>query len=92
MSNQVRLRCEFHGRVQGVGFRFTTVHLAAGFRVTGFVRNLANGGVELVAEGEKTEVQRFVAALRARMAGYIHRAEETWGPATGEFSGFRIAH
>ena len=47
-----RRRVVFSGRVQGVGFRFTCQSLARGFDVAGYVRNLADGRVELVAEGE----------------------------------------
>ena len=62
----------YSGRVQGVGFRYTTHSLAQQFAVTGFVRNLPTGEVELVAEGEAGEVQRFLNALAKQMARYIH--------------------
>ena len=65
-------RCVLYsGTVQGVGFRYTALHLARGFAVGGAVRNLADGRVELVAEGEAAEVERFLAAVRRQMAGYI---------------------
>jgi len=63
-------RCwTFHGRVQGVGFRYTTLRLAGRFRVTGSVRNLPAGTVELVAQGESDELSRF-------LAGHIERVDE----------------
>jgi acylphosphatase len=64
-------RVVYAGTVQGVGFRYTTRALAQNFAVTGFVRNLPDGNVELVAEGEQAEVQRFLDALDRKMARYI---------------------
>jgi acylphosphatase len=64
-------RVVFTGTVQGVGFRYTTMGIAQGFAVTGFVRNLPDGRVELIAEGADDEVERFLDAIRRRMAGYI---------------------
>lgn len=64
-------RVIFVGRVQGVGFRYTAKGLAQGFAVTGYVRNLPDGTVELVVEGEEDEVARYLEALKERMAGYI---------------------
>lgn len=61
----------YSGRVQGVGFRYTAQRLASQYPVTGFVRNLPNGGVELLAEGPAEHVNAFLAALAGRMAGYI---------------------
>jgi acylphosphatase len=67
----VRKRVLYSGQVQGVGFRYTTRELARGFAVTGFVRNLPDGRVELVAEGEADEVTDFLDALAERMASYV---------------------
>ena len=73
-------RVYYSGRVQGVGFRYTAERMAAGFTVAGYVRNLPNGSVELVAEGESDQVEAFLASLGQQMASYIQRAtvvEET---------------
>ena len=64
-------RILYTGRVQGVGFRYTATSVAQTFAVAGFVRNLSDGRVELVAEGEAGEVDRFLAGVADRMAGYI---------------------
>jgi len=85
-----RLRVNFSGIVQGVGFRFTTERIARRFPVTGFVRNLPNGQVELVAEGEEGPLQEFLKEVREGFGSYIHEAEVKWGPATGEFERFGI--
>jgi acylphosphatase len=64
-------RVHYSGRVQGVGFRFTTHRLSRGFDVAGFVRNLPDGRVELVAEGGPAEVDAFLQAVWDAMAHYI---------------------
>ncbi len=86
----VRVRLLYTGRVQGVGFRYTTSQVAAGHAVTGFVRNLPDGRVELVAEGEPAELDHLVAAVAERMAGHIDRVDRHSSPATGEFAGFAV--
>jgi acylphosphatase len=68
-------RVTYSGSVQGVGFRYTTRRLAHGFPVAGFVRNLPDGDVEIVAEGEASDVEAFLAAVARRMQGYIAKAE-----------------
>lgn len=81
----------FSGCVQGVGFRQTTVDIAQGFNVAGVVRNLADGRVELVVEGDASEITRFQEAIVARMKSNIGNVEATESPAAGQFKGFRIA-
>ena len=87
----IRQSVYYSGRVQGVGFRFTASHIARQFAVTGFVRNLADGRVELVAEGDRQEVKKFLAALADNMAANIKNVDSHEGTATGEFTGFEIA-
>ena len=94
MSQSDRQQREVHyaGSVQGVGFRYTVRSLASRFEVTGFVRNLADGRVHLVAEGEAAEVVAFLDAVRAEMHYYINDVEETVRPVAGRFRGFEIRH
>lgn len=80
----------FEGRVQGVGFRFTTRHMAQKFQVTGFVRNLPDGRVEVVVEGTAEEVEAFVGAVQKEMTRYIFDTKITTEPATGEFGEFGV--
>jgi len=82
----------FSGRVQGVGFRYATHRIAAEFAVAGTVRNLADGRVELVAEGDSDELGLFVGAIQEEMSGYISHVQVSESPATGEFNGFHIIH
>jgi acylphosphatase len=73
-------RVYYSGAVQGVGFRYTAQGLAGGFAVAGYVRNLPDGRVELVVEGQSEQVKGFLAAIAKRMSGYIEEtvvAEET---------------
>jgi len=85
-----RVEVYYSGCVQGVGFRYTVRSLASRFNVTGFVRNLVDGRVELVAEGTPDELRRFLQAIQQAMRGHIRKAEESRRPATGEFEEFTI--
>ena len=80
----------FSGRVQGVGFRYSTVQVAKEFEVTGFVQNLADGRVQLEAEGTPDEVGRFVAAIEERMHGLIRKVERQARRAPRQHHGFQI--
>ncbi|MBX3413828.1 MAG: acylphosphatase [Pirellulales bacterium] len=80
----------YSGRVQGVGFRYTTRRIAADYAVTGHVRNLPDGRVELVVEGASGELDRFLAALAAEMSAYISGAESRTSAPRGTYDGFDI--
>ncbi len=82
----------FDGRVQGVGFRYTTQNIAMRYNVLGYVRNLHDGRVELVMEGDQQEIEQVVDSLRQRMNGYIRHMDSQVIPATGEFETFAIRH
>ena len=87
-----RLQVFYVGNVQGIGFRYTVKALAAGFEVTGTVRNLPDGRVELAAEGLKGELSAFQQAIRESELGHFIRKEEvTWAEPQGGFRGFEIA-
>ena len=81
----------YSGKVQGVGFRYTVKTVAAGFELTGIIRNRPDGRVELMAEGSRTELGDFrTAILDAGLAGFISDEQVTWLPAKNEFRGFEI--
>ena len=88
----LRYTITFAGRVQGVGFRATTEDVAAGFDVSGWVRNERDGSVLCIAEGEKAELDRFVEAVKRAMASCLRDTNIQDSPATGEFSGFGVRH
>ena len=88
-------RCRVHiyysGRVQGVGFRYTAKNVATGYEVTGIVRNLPDGRVELLAEGPRDELEAFQLGVRESGLGPLISNEEVrWEDPQGEFRGFEI--
>ncbi len=89
--DRVRRTVLFSGQVQGVGFRYSTQTVASRFAVTGFVRNLHDGRVELVAEGSRAELDRLQEAVEQAMSGYIQESSASDSPVTGEFQSFRIS-
>lgn len=81
----------YAGRVQGVGFRYTVRQLAHGFDVVGYVRNLDDGRVEMVIEGEEEELNRFTKHVGSSdLAPYIRHETVEWQAPTGEFRSFSI--
>jgi acylphosphatase len=88
-----RRRVWYSGRVQGVGFRFTCERLAAGFPVAGFVRNLPDGRVELLVEGENQAVSDFLDAIEREMGRYIQSvASEPESTENSVLNGFSIRY
>ncbi|MEN6405143.1 MAG: acylphosphatase [Thermoguttaceae bacterium] len=94
MSEPQRQQREIYyaGHVQGVGFRYTVRSLAAGFDVTGFVRNLPDGRVQVVVEGQPREIDEFLDSVQREMSHYIQAAHQTTLSATGRFAMFEIRH
>jgi acylphosphatase len=91
MVQRKQMRILYSGRVQGVGFRYTVKTVATGFEVTGTVRNLPDGRVELVAEGSSEELAAFRAAIpEAGLDGFIRDEAASWGEAQNSFRGFEI--
>ena len=80
----------FSGRVQGVGFRYTTQQIATNFAVTGFVKNLPDGRVQLVVEGAKQEIADLISAIQSRMADHVRDVEQTASTFQSEFNLFEI--
>ena len=86
-----RAQVYYSGRVQGVGFRYSVRETACGFEVAGFVCNLPDGRVELLAEGDEEELKAFLEAIDSgHLAGYIRGRDVNWVDASGEFKGFEI--
>lgn len=95
-----RVHIFYSGQVQGVGFRYTTHNLATELntasrsperRITGWVRNLRDGRVELVAESEAETLRELLARIKQKFGSSIQRADEEWSDGTGEFVDFTIA-
>lgn len=86
----IRRTVLFEGRVQGVGFRYTACEIAREFDVTGSVRNLPDGRVEMVIEGRSDELDRFQTAVGRAMERNIRRTVVTEGVPSGTFDGFGV--
>ena len=81
------------GRVQGVGFRFFAMRAAARHQVSGTVRNLPDGCVEVVAEGEREAMEGFKQELTTGpVFADVTDIEELDLPVTGRYRDFRIDH
>jgi acylphosphatase len=86
-----RLEVSVAGRVQGVGFRVFVVRQAMALGLVGWVANTPAGGVDVVAEGPRDDLERLLQALRVGPpAALVERVTPRWGPARGGPSGFAI--
>ncbi|MBO93907.1 MAG: acylphosphatase [Opitutales bacterium] len=82
----------FRGRVQGVGFRWATQKVAADFPVFGYVKNLPDGSVEMVAEGEMSETKSFLAAVQNTMATWVESCDVSEHRGPRRFTDFSILY
>jgi len=81
------------GRVQGVGFRYLSQRAATSNNLTGYVRNLSDGNVEIVAEGENQNINQFIKALRNDHSfARVLNIRQSDLPFTGNFEGFQIKY
>lgn len=88
-----RLKATIYGRVQGVGFRVFVQDKARALGLTGYARNKYSPQryVEVVAEGPRPALETLLRYLqRGPSLAYVERVDVQWGPATGEFHGFRV--
>ena len=81
----------FSGTVQGVGFRFAVQRYARDLGLTGWVRNLSDGRVEVLAQGEKKKLERLICSVEDYFEGYIADKEIDFNDANSEFKDFRIS-
>ena len=91
MADMLRLRMTVRGRVQGVLFRQATANQANELGLTGWVKNLSDGGVEIVAEGPRRELEILAAwANEGPRMARVESVEEQWTEFQGGFDGFRV--
>jgi len=87
-----RVHLIIRGRVQGVFFRHSTREQAVELEVSGWVRNRSDGTVEVVAEGEREQLEKLLAwCQQGPPSARVISVDAEWGQATGEFQGFRYA-
>jgi len=84
------LHVYYSGSVQGVGFRFAAERAAASLGLSGWVRNLRDGRVEVMCEGSEAALKKFLANIEGVFKEYIRGADANWGEAAGKFAGFDI--
>ncbi len=87
---QKKVQVIYTGSVQGIGFRFTAERMANDYGVKGYVKNLYNGNVELVAEAEEKTLKDFLQAIVEDMGNKIDNYSVDWLDPTGEFNRFEI--
>lgn len=88
---KARIHIVVEGRVQGVGFRFECVRMATQLGLRGWVKNMDDGSVEIVAEGEREMVERMTAwARKGPYGAHISACRATPEPPTGEFESFEV--
>ena len=91
MSEKTRLHATVHGDVQGVSFRYYTLKQARSLDVVGWVRNLWDGSVEIVAEDDRETLDKLLVWLnRGPPAATVERVDVEWQPATGRFRQFEV--
>ena len=93
MADPASLQATVHGRVQGVFFRSFVERRAEALKLTGYVRNLRDGTVEVRAEGERPQLEKLLEFLNV---GYrparVDNVVTSWGEFTGNFSGFNVRY
>ncbi len=87
---KIRKVALFSGRVQGVGFRHTTVALAGAYKISGTVRNLPDGSVELILEAAPEQIEKILHDIEKRFAGFITSISLQTQAAQGLLPGVRI--
>ena len=85
-----RIHVYYSGYVQGIGFRYTVERVAGSLGLAGWVKNLDDGRVEAVCEGETTRLKEFLQKINGALKDYIKDTDLEWSAATGEFKNFNI--
>lgn len=82
----------YSGFVQGIGFRFTTQKFAEHLGLKGWVKNLSNGSVEMIVEGEESDIRALIEKIDAHFKDHIQYKDVGFSSADGKFFDFRIAY
>ena len=90
--SQIAKQIIFKGRVQGVGFRYTTHRVASRYDLSGFVRNLPDGSVEALLQGTAPNIQACLNDLKDTFGGYLRDINTTDQPVNPQYHDFRITY
>ena len=85
-----QLHLYYSGRVQGIGFRYTVQDIANQQKVYGWVKNLSDGRVEVLAEAEKDALAIFIEQISQHFSQHIKEVNSIWQPASGQFRDFQV--
>jgi len=90
LSMKKQLHIFYSGRVQGIGFRYTVQDMANQQKVSGWIKNLDDARVEIVAEAEEDTLNNFLQQVNQHFSRYIEDVKTQWLPASGQFRDFQI--
>ena len=85
-----QLHIYYSGKVQGIGFRYTVQDVASVLKIYGWVKNLNDGRVEVLAEAEEDTLDSFLGQVNQHFSRYIKEVNVEWQPASGEFRDFQV--
>ena len=92
-AEQLALHAVVHGRVHGVGFRYSTIMQAQRLRLVGYVRNVFDGTVEVVAEGPKEGLTRLISWLKkGPPLAHVTNLDYNFKPISGKYRSFSISY
>ena len=89
-SENVQAHIVYSGMVQGVGFRYTAHRIAVSLELCGWVKNLADGRVEILIEGKKEKVEAFMREMGSHFGSYIRNKDLTFQNSLAEFKDFQV--
>ncbi len=88
----IKAHIYFSGKVQGVGFRYTTQRYALKLGLNGWVKNLVDGRVEIMVDGDKGKIERLIENLKKHFGRYIQDCSISYSEDIGGFTNFQITH
>ena len=88
--SQTAKRIIFVGRVQGIGFRFTALDIANRYRLTGMVRNVPDGTVEMIAQGPSDDIADCIRDIKEAFGDYIRETKTEEVPPDPQYTNFKI--
>ena len=91
MSNKAAFKAVVYGRVQGVSYRHFVLRNAQMLDIAGYTKNLRNGSVEVVVEGEKNQLEQLLVRLKmGPMEACVDQVDVDWSTHSGKYSSFEI--